>query len=86
MDKRSFKSISFFKRSLMLAVVMFSIGAANAQVPELKQARRYVELDQLNKAITAFTEAVAKYPQDPSLNYYLGLAPRPFCTPMQPSQ
>jgi tetratricopeptide (TPR) repeat protein len=75
MDKRSrFNSNSSLIKGMLLAVVIFSFGVASAQGPEIKQARRYVELDQINKAITTLTEAVAKYPQDPDVNYQLGLA------------
>ena len=75
MDKsRSFPGKSSFLRGMLFAAMMFSVGAVSAQGPEIKQARRFVELDQVNKAISALTDAVAKYPQDPSVVYQLGLA------------
>lgn len=75
MDKRSFfNGNSSWIKGVLFALVIFSFGAANAQGPEIKQARRYVELDQISKAVTALTEAVAKYPQDPDVVYQLGLA------------
>jgi tetratricopeptide (TPR) repeat protein len=74
MDNSRVHGVAAFKRSVLLALFVFSIGAASAQGPEIKESRRYLELDQPAKAISTLTSAVAKYPQDPGVNYQLGLA------------
>ncbi len=69
-----FLSRAWFAIFIILCLLILSARFVFGQSAEIQEAKRLIEVDQVQKAVTVLDKAVQTYPSDALVSYYLGIA------------